>query len=120
MRATILMLCLFILTACGGSGAAEGGSEASSGGDMSQYEGPIASTDTARGEEVFLMFCDDCHPDGGADDGPSLLEHPTTAAMMRKQIREGSGKMRPFPVKRLSDDDLEAALAFMQQMGAVK
>ena len=103
---------------CGG-GSSEPGGESSSGGEAS-YEGPIASTDVAHGKEVFGTFCDDCHPDGGEDVGPSLIDHAHSPARLRQQIREGSGKMRPFSEKRLSNDDMEAILAWLASVNAVK
>jgi mono/diheme cytochrome c family protein len=118
------MGCMGVLLAigCGGGGGgsskAEG--ESSSGGEAGGYEGPVASTDATHGKEVFANFCDDCHPDGGEDVGPSLIAHPHTPARLRKQIREGSGKMRPFSAKRLSDEDMEAILAWLASVDAVK
>ena len=85
-----------------------------------EYEGAIASTDVEAGKTVFATYCDDCHPDGDADVGPSLIADPHTPALLRKQIREGSGKMKPFPEKRVSKDDLEALLAYLDSIGAVK
>lgn len=110
------------LMACGGGskGSEEaGGGEASSGGEA-EYAGPIASTDAAHGKEVFDNFCGDCHPDGGEDVGPSLIAKPHTPAKLRQQIREGSGKMRPFPEARLKKNDLEDILAWLQSVNAVK
>ena len=107
------------LVACGG-GAEEPSSEGSSGGEDAAYAGPIASTDVARGKEVFVANCDDCHPDGDEDVGPSLIADPHTPADLRKQVREGSGKMRPFPEKRVSNEDLEALLAYLASINAVK
>lgn len=119
MRTISLILCLFFLVACGGPAASEPDAEASAGGDTTQYEGPIASTDVERGKELFGMFCDDCHPDGEDDVGPSLIADPHAPARMRQQIREGSGKMRPLAQKRLGDDDMEALLAFLASINAV-
>jgi mono/diheme cytochrome c family protein len=73
-----------------------------------------------RGKERFEDLCGVCHPDGGADDGPSLIAEPHSAAYIRQQTREGSGKMRPFPERRLSNDDLEAILAWLATVHAVK
>lgn len=108
-----------ILAACGG-GAETPEGEASSGGDVALYEGEVASTDVAGGAEQFESFCGDCHPDGEEDVGPSLIAHPHTAAELRKQVREGSGKMRPTSVARLSDENLEAMLAYLQTINAVQ
>jgi mono/diheme cytochrome c family protein len=108
------------LAACGGGGGSESGSSESSSGGEASYAGPIASTDTAKGKEAFDSFCGDCHPDGGEDVGPSLIATPHTPAKMRQQVREGSGKMRPFPEQRLSKDDLEDILAWLASVNAVK
>jgi mono/diheme cytochrome c family protein len=111
------------LAACGGGGSGaseEVHADESVGGEASQYEGPIASTDAAHGKEVFDDLCGDCHPDGGEDVGPSLIEDPHSPSRLRQQVREGSGKMRPFSEKRLPADDLEAVLAWLASVNAVK
>lgn len=110
----ILLVSLAI--GCGGGAGSAGGTDAeggqpSAGGDLSQYEGPLTSTNVDAGKETFEMFCGDCHPDGEDDVGPSLIEHQNTPAALRKQIREGSGRMRPFSTKRLSDQQVEDMLA---------
>jgi len=117
---TTLVVCS---AACGGSskGGEAASGEATSGGEAAaEYAGPIASTDVARGKEVFDNYCGDCHPDGGADVGPSLIASAHSAPKVRQQTREGSGKMRPFSEKRLSKDDLEAILAWLASVNAVK
>jgi mono/diheme cytochrome c family protein len=113
------MVAGFALVGCGG-GASEPSSPSSTGGEVTQYEGPMSSTDVGRGKELFGTFCDDCHPGGDADVGPSLIEKPHTPARIRQQIREGSGKMKPFPEKRVSKDDVEAILAYLASINAVK
>ena len=117
-----ILLCLCV-GACGGGEAEEPAGEESSGGEAeggSAYDGPITSTDVAHGKEVFDTHCEDCHPGGEEDVGPSLIADPHTPSALRKQVREGSGKMRPFPEKRISGDDLEALLAYLQTINAVK
>ena len=111
---------LLLVVACGSGAEDPSGAEASSGDELAQYEGPIASTDADRGKELFEAHCDDCHPGGEEDVGPSLIADAHTPAQIRKQIREGSGKMKPFPEKRLSNDDLEALLAYLASINAVK
>jgi mono/diheme cytochrome c family protein len=114
-------MCVGFVAAVGcGGGSSKPDSEESSGGESAEYEGPIASTDVAHGKEVFSSFCDDCHPDGGEDVGPSLIEHAHTPAKIRQQIREGSGKMRPFSEARLNNQDMEAVLAWLASVNAVK
>lgn len=117
-RSWILGLAALMTAACGGSAESPEGEE-TSGGDLSQYEGPVASTDVERGREQFESFCGDCHPDGGEDVGPSLIAEPHSPARTRQQVRQGSGKMRPMSAARLSDEDLEAILAYMGTINAV-
>ena len=114
------MACGLVLCACGGGGAAEPSGGETTGGGEAQYEGPMASTDAVRGKELFDTNCGDCHPGGESDVGPSLIETPHTPARLRKQIREGSGKMKPFSEKRLPNEDMEAVLAYLASINAVK
>jgi mono/diheme cytochrome c family protein len=125
VRIQWMILCMgvgaLVAVGCGGGGSSKPEAESSAGGEAAAgYEGPIASTDAAHGKQVFATFCDDCHPDGGADVGPSLIENAHTPARIRKQIREGSGKMRPFSEKRLSNEDMESILAWLASVNAVK
>jgi mono/diheme cytochrome c family protein len=116
-----LCMCVGVVAAAGcGGGSSTPGGESSSGGESAEYAGPIASTDVAHGKEVFSSFCDDCHPDGNEDVGPSLIATPHTPARIRQQIREGSGKMRPFSEARLNKQDMESVLAWLASVNAVK
>ncbi|MCB9594481.1 MAG: cytochrome c [Sandaracinaceae bacterium] len=109
-RLALACLSAIALGACGGGGGdTEGGQEAST-----EYEGPIASSDVARGQEVYDQVCSGCH-----SNGPSLENIGWSAARVRRQIREGSGRMPPIRATRVSDDDLEAILAWMQTIGGV-
>jgi cytochrome c5 len=113
-----LAAALLGLTACA-SGAAEPDAEGTVGEENAAYEGPIGSQDVAAGKEVFSTFCDDCHPDGEEDVGPSLIADPHSPPRLRQQIREGSGRMRPFDESKISPEDLEHLLAFLDSINAV-
>lgn len=120
-RVSVAFVCVLFGVGCGGgSGSEEPSSEATSGGDLAMYERPIESTDVERGQKLFDDFCGDCHPGGESDVGPSLIDEPHTPGEIRKQTREGKGKMRPFSEKRLSDQDLESILAWLASVNAVK
>jgi mono/diheme cytochrome c family protein len=80
-----------------------------------QYQGPIGSTDVARGQELFASLCMSCH--GGS--APALEGIGWEPAAMRQQIREGGGRMPGFSESRLSAEDLEALLAYMATNGGV-
>jgi mono/diheme cytochrome c family protein len=106
---------LTALAGCGG-GAAASGSHGTTTASAASYAGPIRSTDAARGEGIFQSLCMGCHG-GGA---PALPNLAWTPAAMRRQIREGEGRMPAFNASRLNDDDLEAVLAHMVTIGAVR
>lgn len=109
-RLLVLMSAMAVAAGCGGGGAAsEGTAEPSV-----SYEGAIASNDLARGEEVYNGVCMACHATG-----PNLAGLGLDPAHMRQQIREGSGRMPPMRENRVSNEDLEASLAYMVTIGAV-
>jgi hypothetical protein len=100
----------------GGGGGTSGGGGGTSGGETS-YAGPIASTDVALGQQKYDSRCGNaCHNSGG---GPPLANIGWTAERTRRQIREGSSGMAPIGVSRLSNEDMEAVLAYMVTIGAV-
>ena len=109
------------LFGCGGGGgdADEGGGGEGTGGgeeavDLSAYEGAIASTDLATGEQMYNDVCMACH----------ASSHPLPnigwgVAQMRRQIREGGDGMPAISADQMSDEQMEAVLAFMVTNGAV-
>lgn len=100
----------------GGGGESAGGGSASSGGE-SAYAGPIRSSDVALGQQRYDSRCGNaCHNSGGAN---PLNGIGWSAERVRRQVREGGNGMSAVPVARLSDDDLEAVLAYLVTVGAV-
>lgn len=71
------------------------------------------------GAAVFDKFCDSCHPGGGEDIGPTLLDIKWSAEKMTTQIRKGSRKMKPIPAKRLSDEKLSDLMAYLVSIKSV-
>lgn len=101
-----------LVAGCGGAAAEGGGAETV----PAQYDGPVQSQDVAGGEQLFNDVCGACHVDG---DAPNLNEHAHSAAMVRMTVREGDGQMPPLSAAQLSDEDLEAILAYMASVHAV-
>ena len=110
------------LAACGGGGGSsggggEGGGGGGSSGGETSYAGPIGSTDIALGQQRYDSRCGNaCHNSGG---GPALANIGWTAERTRRQIREGSGGMAAIGPSRLSNEDMEAVLAYLASIGAV-
>ena len=72
-----------------------------------------------RGRSVFRQACDTCHPNGEDDLGPTLRRIRWTTRAMRRQIRQGSGRMRPIPESQLPDRYMDDLMAYLSTMGAV-
>jgi len=72
----------------------------------------------ARGRSVFNRTCATCHEPGEPEDPNPGLNWPE--ARMRSQIRRGGGRMRAIPVARLSEPDLDALIAHLRSIRAVR
>lgn len=123
----VLVVIAMVVTGCGGAGAAATGEGATSttaptaaspSGDGGGG-GEIASADVALGEARYDAMCSLCHPGGEADIGPAIRDIQWSPERVRTQIRDGSGRMRPIGPDRLSDEDMEAMLAYLVTLGTV-
>lgn len=72
----------------------------------------------ARGRQAFERACGDCH-EANDPEGPNPGKN-WEEARMRTQVRQGGGRMRAIPVRRLSDADLDALIAFFRSTHAVR
>jgi mono/diheme cytochrome c family protein len=110
------------LSACGGKGgeAAEG-AEAASGGEPALVISDQAEWDTlaSAGQQSFDNACGTCHPGGEADLGPALKGEKTATATMKKQIREGSGRMAPIGEDKLPEAEMQGLLVYLASIQAV-
>lgn len=102
------------MSACGGGGGGAGAGSETAGGE-SAYGGPVASTDVAHGQARYDAVCGSCHNNGA----PPVANLAWSPERMRQQIREGSGQMPAISETRLSPEDMEAVLAYMQTIGGV-
>jgi len=85
--------------------------------DMPSYGAmPFASAEAARGEIVFNRVCSQCHPRGEAGLAPAINDKPLPAFLMRFQVRNGLGAMPAFSREELSEEDLDAIIAYLQEM----
>ncbi|MDQ3031987.1 MAG: cytochrome c [Myxococcota bacterium] len=79
-----------------------------------QYAGAIRSRDVANGRHTYRTLCAACHLGRVNPEG-----YHWTAAHMRHQIREGNALMPPLRPDRLSDERVEAVLAYLSTTGAI-
>ncbi len=108
-------------TACGGKGTTAESGAAASGGepaivvtDAAEWESLVAA-----GKTSYDIACGSCHPGGDADLGPALKGHALPVAEMTRQIREGSGRMKPIDETQLPEDQMKGLMVYMATLGAV-
>lgn len=66
------------------------------------------------GHRAFDRWCGPCHPGGAGGLGPALNDKPLPAALVRTQVRAGLGAMPAFSEADLSDERLDALLAWVK------
>jgi hypothetical protein len=75
-------------------------------------DGPIRSRDIVEGGRIFVELCTACHRGRVNPRG-----YHWSAGQMRTQIRQGNRLMPPLNREWLSDDQVEAVLAYLVIMG---
>src|SRR5215218_2614384 len=61
----------------------------------------------ARGEVVFMAYCQKCHPGGEGGLGPSINSNPAPQFIKRFQMRHGLGVMPSFKQTEITKSDLK-------------
>jgi mono/diheme cytochrome c family protein len=67
----------------------------------------------AEGRQVFVRFCQTCHPAGRTGVGPRLEGRPLPAPIVRNRVRNGMGAMPAFGTDTISDDELDSIVAYV-------
>jgi mono/diheme cytochrome c family protein len=76
----------------------------------------LTSPRVAEGQKIYMAVCNQCHPGGAAGVGPSLYDKPLPAFLVRFQVRHGLGAMPAFSKEYISDDQLDALVAYVEAM----
>lgn len=76
----------------------------------------LASSEAETGERVFMVHCQQCHPGGAAGLGPALNDKPLPPFLIRYQTRHGLGAMPEFDEGAISDAELDALVAYLQEL----
>lgn len=103
------MLVVLAATALSGCGSARRGAP---------IQPPLELSDPHRlqGQQVFMRYCNGCHPRGEAGIGLALNNKPLPGFLIRFQVRRGWGAMPGFSDEIISDDDLDALVAYMKTL----
>lgn len=109
------------VSACGGGGETSEGAAATSGGeptivitDQAEWDGLVSS-----GQATYDKACGGCHPGGEADLGPKVTGLAWSVDAMTKQIRDGSGRMKPIGENRLPEADMRGLMVYMSTIGGI-
>lgn len=73
------------------------------------------NSEVVRGEQVYMVHCQKCHPGGEAGLGPALNSNPAPQVIKRFQVRHGLGVMPSFKSNEISKSDLRAMSAYMKR-----
>lgn len=68
------------------------------------------------GERVFSDMCQQCHPRGQAGLGFALNNKPMPGWLIRFQVRNGLGAMPALPEEAISDEELDAVVAYLKEL----
>ena len=72
------------------------------------------------GRVVFDRVCGVCHPDGEEDLGPDIRNRRVPVERLRYIIRNGTGRMRPIPQRKLPDRYMDELMAYLTTLGTVR
>lgn len=75
-----------------------------------------SSTKITEGQQVFMEYCQACHPHGEAGLGLALNNKPLPGFLIRFQIRNGLGVMPSFKEDVISDEALKQLVAYLKAL----
>ena len=87
-----------------------------SGPDSGRIVRAVFVPEAETGERVFMARCHECHPGGAAGLGPALNNKPLPALLIRLQTRHGLGAMPEFDEATISESELDALVAYLQEL----
>ncbi|HYH56249.1 MAG TPA: cytochrome c, partial [Anseongella sp.] len=73
-----------------------------------------ADENIAKGEKIYMLYCQKCHPAGEAGLGPAINSNPAPRFVKRFQVRHGLGVMPAFKKGEISKSDLRAISRYLQ------
>lgn len=76
----------------------------------------IPSEQVALGQRAFMFNCNQCHPGGEAGLAPAINNKPLPDFAVRFQVRHGLGAMPSFSEEEISDEQLDAIIAYLDYL----
>lgn len=81
---------------------------------------PLADQEIAKGEVVYMNYCQKCHPGGEAGLGPAINNKPLPGFMIKFQVRNGLGMMPAFKEEVIPDEELDNMVAYLKTLRKAK
>ena len=80
--------------------------------------GPLAISEPgiARGQQVFMRECHQCHPAGEAGLGPAINSKPLPGFLIKFQVRTGLGAMPAFSQREISPEELDHLVDYLKAL----
>lgn len=87
----------------------------------SALDKPVMLSDlsSARGQQVFMQHCNQCHPGGAGGLAPPLNDKPLPEGLIKFQVRNGLGAMPAFDEGRISDAELDDLAMYLKELREV-
>ena len=76
---------------------------------------PITA-EVARGQVLYDLHCNKCHPGGEGGLGPDINWNPAPAFVKKFQVRHGLGVMPSFKSNEISKDELKAIGKYLKAL----
>jgi mono/diheme cytochrome c family protein len=72
------------------------------------------TTEVAKGQALYNLHCQKCHPGGEGGIGPDINWNPAPSFIEKFQVRHGLGVMPSFKEDEISKDDLKSISKYMK------
>ena len=66
-----------------------------------------------------MARCHQCHPGGTAGLGPAINNAPLPGGLVKAQVRNGLGAMPGFSQEQISDEELDALVAYIDELSTL-
>jgi mono/diheme cytochrome c family protein len=73
----------------------------------------LTEEDDIHGRQVFMRFCNGCHPNGEGGLGPALNNKLLPGFLIKFQVRHGLGVMPSFSDDVISDEELDDLAGYL-------
>jgi mono/diheme cytochrome c family protein len=76
----------------------------------------VSEPGIARGQQVFMRECHQCHPGGEAGLGPAINNKPLPGFLVKFQVRTGLGVMPAFSQGEISAEELDRLVDYLKAL----